>query len=213
HAVQELTSVMRTGKKYSVLPIFDSIVGEIQEKNKDYILTTFLLIASNISFVMHELELNPAEIADRTNSIITELSKSDGQAGAVIMRNWLSAVCDMISGEFQKRGNNVVNRVCDYINANYNKPIGLAEASRCVERNPSYVSRLVREYTGQSFTQILTDKRITEAKTLLRDTSLKISEISEKVGYINSRYFNRVFRANVNMSANDYRNFAAAFPQ
>ena len=72
-------------------------------------------------------------------------------------------------------------------------------------RNPSYVSRLIKEYTGKNFTQLLTDKRIHEAKHLLKDTSLKVGEIAERVGYVNVRYFNRVFKATMNMSANDYR--------
>lgn len=69
----------------------------------------------------------------------------------------------------------------------------------------------MREHTGKSFTQLLTDKRMQEAKNLLKETNLKVMEVAERTGYTNVRYFTRVFKATVNMSPNDYRNFSAAF--
>ena len=50
-----------------------------------------------------------------------------------------------------------------------------------------------------------------EAKRLLKETNLKIAEISERIGYTTVRYFTRVFKATTNMSANDYRAFSATF--
>ena len=50
-----------------------------------------------------------------------------------------------------------------------------------------------------------------EAKNLLKETNLKVMEVAERTGYTNVRYFTRVFKATVNMSPNDYRNFSAAF--
>lgn len=48
--------------------------------------------------------------------------------------------------------------------------------------------------------------RIQEAKKLLEDPSLKIGEISERVGYADTAHFARTFKKLENMSANEYRN-------
>ena len=120
-------------------------------------------------------------------------------------------MCQEVANQQQSRCNVVVNAVREFINAHYSEPVGLAEASRAVGRNPSYVSRLIKEHTGKSFTQLLTDKRIQEAKRLLKETSLKVGDVAQRVGYVNVRYFNRVFKAAVNMSAHDYRSFTSAF--
>ena len=48
--------------------------------------------------------------------------------------------------------------------------------------------------------------RIDAAKRLLRDPSLKIGEIGEKVGYVDTAHFARVFKKLTGMSANEYRN-------
>lgn len=97
------------------------------------------------------------------------------------------------------------------INGHYQENVGLADVSRQLGRNPSYVSRLIKECTGKNFTSLLTARRMEAAKHLLKNTNLKIAEIAEKTGYPNVRYFNRVFKTSMNMSANDYRSFTNAF--
>ena len=56
-----------------------------------------------------------------------------------------------------------------------------------------------------------TGQRKEWAKLLFVKENLTQAEIAERVGYVNVRYFNRVFKATMNMSANDYRSFSAAF--
>ena len=146
-----------------------------------------------------------------TGRILPHLNENDPRRYTQKLRQWLGDIARLISGELQDRSNFVVNGVKDFINAHYSEPVGLVEAARYVDRNPSYVSRLVKEHTGKNFTQLLTDKRMAEAKRLLTGTNLKITEIAQRVGYVNVRYFNRVFKAATNVSANDYRNFSAAF--
>ncbi len=58
----------------------------------------------------------------------------------------------------------------------------------------AYLSRLVRETTGESCTDLLQKKRICKAEQLLKTTDLSVREISEAVGYSNSSYFYRLFK-------------------
>lgn len=131
--------------------------------------------------------------------------------GIEYLRKWLAQMCTLVSEAQKERSNSLVSAVCEYINTNYAQPIGLAETSRHVGRNASYISRLIRECTGKSFTQILTDKRMQEAKKLLKETNLKVNEVAERTGYMNVRYFTRIFKAAMNMSPSDYRSLSAAF--
>jgi two-component system response regulator YesN len=210
-AIQELSSTVRSGNSRAVLRQFDQLARGLQGNPAEYILTSYLLLVSNVSFLLHELELEASKVLSLTNEILPRLHGDKLEGCTEELRSWLSQVCELISTEFQSRSNVVVTSVREFINTHYSEPIGLSEASRHVGRNPSYVSRLIKEYTGKNFTQLLTDKRIHEAKHLLKDTSLKVGEIAERVGYVNVRYFNRVFKATMNMSANDYRSFSAAF--
>ncbi|MBB6730920.1 AraC family transcriptional regulator [Cohnella zeiphila] len=70
---------------------------------------------------------------------------------------------------------------------------------------PNYVSALFRTETGQTFTWHLSRIRIERAKTLLRETNLKIFQVGRQVGLADQAYFSRLFKRTVGISPNDYR--------
>ena len=77
--------------------------------------------------------------------------------------------------------------------------------SGLVHMNASYVSRLLSERTGRTFSQHLLDIRLEQAKRLLLDTSLKSREIAERVGFENAKYFSHVFTKAAGMPPMKYR--------
>ena len=86
----------------------------------------------------------------------------------------------------------IVNTVIEYINKNYEKQIGLNDAAEFINRNSSYISRLLKKELSMGFSQLLTERRMEAAKDLLAHTTMKVSDISEKVGYTSTKYFNPV---------------------
>ena len=48
-------------------------------------------------------------------------------------------------------------------------------------------------------------KRIQEAKALLRDPTLKVSWIVERVGFTSRKYFEKVFKEMVGMTPTQYK--------
>lgn len=99
----------------------------------------------------------------------------------------------------------IVNTVIEYINKNYEKQIGLNDAAEFINRNSSYISRLLKKELSMGFSQLLTERRMEAAKDLLAHTTMKVSDISEKVGYTSTKYFNQVFYTNFQMAPTDYR--------
>ncbi len=67
------------------------------------------------------------------------------------------------------------------------------------------ISGMIKQKTSLNFKQFINKLRIAEAKRLLSETDLQISEIAFKVGYINPSHFNRVFKTFELCSPNDYR--------
>lgn len=184
--------------------------ADIQEKQPDTVYSVFLLIVSKVCLVMREYRSESYALSEEVAFMLSALN-TQPDTGIEYLRKWLAQMCTLVSEAQKERSNSLVSAVCEYINTNYAQPIGLAEASRHVERNASYISRLIRECTGKSFTQILTDKRMQEAKKLLKETNLKVNEVAERTGYMNVRYFTRIFKAAMNMSPSDYRSLSAAF--
>ncbi len=76
-----------------------------------------------------------------------------------------------------------------------------------------YLSRLVVRLTGKNFTKLIQEYRLNATCRLLKESTLKISEISEVVGYRSLEHFNRQFRNMYNMTPSEYRSKNVQPPQ
>ena len=72
--------------------------------------------------------------------------------------------------------------------------------------NPVYLSYLFKKVTGVKFSDYLNELRVKKATELLENSTLRIGEISTKVGYKDSRYFSEVFKKRMGLTPNEYRN-------
>jgi AraC-like DNA-binding protein len=96
--------------------------------------------------------------------------------------------------------------VFSYITANYSRQdLTITEVQNATGIHERKISLLIKKKTELNFKQFLNKIRVSEAKRLLSDTDLQISEIAFKTGYGNASHFNRVFRGFEDCSPNDFR--------
>lgn len=81
----------------------------------------------------------------------------------------------------------------------------LTEAAAMVHLNPSYFCKLFKQQTHVNFTDYVTKVRMKEATRLLEKTSLRISEIAERLGYADLAYFSNTFKKTMGSTPSDYR--------
>jgi two-component system, response regulator YesN len=99
-----------------------------------------------------------------------------------------------------------VNQAVEYIAGHLNMPtLQLNEVAAHVSISPSYLSKRLKEETGQSFQDLLIHMRMESAVYLLRNTADKIYEISEKCGYKNYRTFINAFTSHFGYSPRTIR--------
>jgi len=91
-----------------------------------------------------------------------------------------------------------------YIELNVTRDVSLQEAAEHVGLNPTYLSVLFKEVMGETYIKYLTRYRMELAKSLLRK-GLKVSEVSEKVGYLTHRHFTEVFKKYAGRTPGQYR--------
>ncbi|MDG5785987.1 response regulator [Evansella sp. AB-P1] len=84
--------------------------------------------------------------------------------------------------------------------------ISLKEAANQVHLNASYLSQLFKEQTGKNFNEYAKEVRMSEAKNLLLRTSLRISEVAERLGYSDLAYFTNSFKKFYGTTPSKYRN-------
>ena len=70
---------------------------------------------------------------------------------------------------------------------------------------PQYLSRIIRDQTGDTFVTCLSRRRMKQAMLLLSDPGLRLYQISEKCGYATQHYFSYVFRKMTGMTPGEYR--------
>ncbi len=93
-----------------------------------------------------------------------------------------------------------------FIDKNYAGEIsleGLAKHRYFV--NSSYLSRLFKEETGESFSRYLTSKRMENAKDLVDNHDIPLSEIGSIVGYTDYSYFIKVFKKHYGITPKQMR--------
>lgn len=99
----------------------------------------------------------------------------------------------------------VLQKILDYIDENYLHPIGLSEISAECFVNKYYLSHLFAEQLGMTVGQYIRSKRVDLAKSLLVQTDLSISEISERCGFNDINYFVRLFKKSASLTPLQYR--------
>lgn len=68
-----------------------------------------------------------------------------------------------------------------------------------------YISKLIKNFTGKSFTKALQDIRMSKAEDLLVNTNMTIENISVSVGYSNMEHFIRLFKRIHDQTPTRYR--------
>ncbi len=68
-----------------------------------------------------------------------------------------------------------------------------------------YLSSAIHQATGQTFKELLREKRLGRGAELLAETTLPVEDIIGAVGYDNTSYFYRKFRERYGMSPKQYR--------
>jgi len=82
----------------------------------------------------------------------------------------------------------------DYVCEHCCEPISRAGIAKLFDVTPTHLSRLFRQQSGQSFSQVLTHLRLEQARILLSSSRLTVGEVAYQCGYNDPSYFIRVFR-------------------
>lgn len=83
--------------------------------------------------------------------------------------------------------------IASYLKESY-KSASLNELAGKLYVTVPYLSRLVKEYFGKTFKELLIEERMRRARRLLTETDIPIGDVIQGVGYENDSYFHREFK-------------------
>ena len=98
------------------------------------------------------------------------------------------------------------SRMVSYIHTHFSDPmLSLTSLGDYMGMSPVYLCSIFKKRNGISFAEYVTAKRMEEACRLLRETTLKVYEVSKAVGIANPQYFNSRFKQLNGLTPLEYR--------
>lgn len=105
--------------------------------------------------------------------------------------------------DFSGEGGGRMREILDYLVKNYTH-ISLSDLSREFHYNPSYLSEMIKKYTGKNFTQLISDYRLERAVSYIREGNLTINEIAAACGYRDHSSFYKAFKKKYRCTPKQY---------
>ena len=105
-----------------------------------------------------------------------------------------------------KRGaEEIIDYAVLYMREHYMDEIDLGQLASEIGFTSAYLTKLFNRFKGETPLKYLTDIRIHEAKRLLLDTTLTISQVGMSVGYPDDSHFSKIFRKYTGQNPTSYR--------
>lgn len=93
-----------------------------------------------------------------------------------------------------------------YLDEHFSEPeISVQSVAHALNFTPNYLCMLFKKNLDTTITQYLTELRISKARELLSQTSLRLYDIALQSGYTDGKYFTRVFTKALGVSPRQYR--------
>ena len=92
-----------------------------------------------------------------------------------------------------------------YINGNLNQPLSVTQLASQFYLSVAYFSKLFKKTEGVGCNYYIMCQRMEKAKQLLRNSSIRVRDAAEQVGYHDTNYFSLTFKKYVGLSPVEYR--------
>ncbi|GFZ83410.1 hypothetical protein GCM10008018_31710 [Paenibacillus marchantiophytorum] len=93
----------------------------------------------------------------------------------------------------------------EYIRTHYANDFGIEDVASSLGISSSYFSLLFKQYFGETFVEYVTKHRMELAKSMLLLSDKSITEIGKSCGYLERRYFTKVFQKFTGEIPSEYR--------
>lgn len=124
--------------------------------------------------------------------------------------SWMNTLkmglCEVFNDDKRSKRHYLVNNCCAYISEHIHERIILQDIANTFGVSPNYLGQIFKKHMNIGITEYITNQKINESKKLLKETNLKIYEISDQLGFENAYYFSKVFKKMTKWSPKDYRN-------
>jgi two-component system, response regulator YesN len=194
---------------------FDEVIEQILKEFKE---TGFLSLKQLLHFekeyqVMSHRWLKkyhvPYSVTDQVEQQIDSFFDRNGtfQLDQYIDRKKreISLFLKIVKRQSAQKNKNVIYEIEQYLQANFDRNVKLQEIADRFYLSREYISRKFKQEFDENISDYLVKIRMNKAKSLLKNSQLKIYEIANMIGYQDDKYFRKVFKKIEGITPNEYR--------
>lgn len=157
--------------------------------------------------VLNEMGKKLTQVFPEGYDVFNEISRVDTlEDMEELLRYFVSEIINYIKAGKEKKTCQLVDEAKKYIQEHLcESDLSLKKIAKSLYVNESYLSRVFKAEAGENVTEYVLKLRIGKALKYLNETSLKVYEISELIGFSDSHYFGICFKKYTGKSVNEYK--------
>ena len=204
-----ICNALKSGNAESSKAEFENFVADVMKKMPEIKIAKyfFLQLLTSTFKCMLDMNLSFDNLAVSQHEIYTSILNEQSIDSTLVHMNKLFD--NIIYLENEKRLNknkDILISVKEYIKKNLDRDLSTENLAETFYISPSYLRKIFKDEYNITLKQYIDSERIEYAKVLLKDTSLKANEISQKIGYMSVQSFTRAFKQHTNQTPLEYRN-------
>lgn len=141
---------------------------------------------------------------------LIDSAKTAGPYSNLISNNFLSIVlAELASADAplnHQKTSRLAENITEWIKLNATQIGNARDVAAHFGYNSEYLTTMVKKATGKTLSEHIADSRIARAKELLRTTDKTVREIAYESGFLDEKYFMRVFKRHLNLTPSAFRN-------
>ena len=193
-----LMAAIRRGDRGEARRLINHVLVHIYsagEERSDLLKGLLLELVVMISRAAVEAGAVQSEVLGMNFRLLTELAEiDDDEKLAAWLRKTLEHVMSTIERQKDFTPPLLIGKALEFMRKNLHRDISRDETARFAGISPSHFSRLLKERTGRSFTELLRQCRVDLACDMLQKTEKPIAQIADACGFCDQSYFTRVFQ-------------------
>lgn len=194
------------------MPIVDGI--EMLRKMREKGIMTYTILLSSYNEFEYARQ---AMILGASDFVVKPVKKEELAEALNRARRYLDSsgekeqMLEQIKNIFLEKGidyqnNSFFREICEYVLEHMKENVTMEMVAEHMGYNKDYFGKTCQQKTGYTFKKLMNGMKMEYAKMLLKKTSDKTYEISEKLGYAAPDYFTKVFKEETGMTPSMYRN-------
>lgn len=121
------------------------------------------------------------------------------------VRKFIKGETKPVSYLSMNKNEDMIDIAVQYIKNNFRENLSLEKVASIVFLSPVYFSQLFKHKTGSGYKDCVIQLRMEQAKELLSNSTMKITEVAAFVGYSDIRHFTHVFRKKYQLTPSQFR--------